>query len=89
MIQKIRHTGLRKPHQDDSAAKVNLATPPAHTCPLGRGFGAAGYGPTRRPASRAEGAADGHVVCEGVGELAGDVPIRGPCATDVDFEDYH
>lgn len=50
---------------------------PAHTCPLGRGFGAAGYRPTRRLASRAEGAADGHVVGEGVGELADDVPIRG------------
>lgn len=79
MIQKIRHKGLRKPCQDDSAAKVNLATQqaPAHTCPLGRGFGAAGYRPTRRLASRAEGAADGHVVGEGVGELADDVPIRG------------
>lgn len=78
MIQKIRRTGLKELYEDDSVAKARpRGQALAHTCPLGRGFGAAGYGPTRRPASRAEGAVDGHVVGESVGKLADDIPIRG------------
>jgi len=92
VIQKIRHTGLKKLYEDDSAAKVN----PDHAGKLRRTLARLGAasGPQDMdlPGYRLHELKEQRTGTWWV-KVSGNWRVtfrfEGSCATDVDFEDYH
>ena len=92
MIQRIRHKGLKKLYEEDSAAKVN----PDHADKLRRIL--ARLDAASRPQDmdlpgyrlhKLKGEYEGHWAVDVSGNWRVTFRFQGSCATDVDFEDYH
>ena len=92
MIQKIRHKGLKKLYEDDSAAKVNpehtdklrriLARLDASTTPVDVDL--PGYG-----LHKLRGDLKGHWAVKVSGNWRVTFRFEAGHATDVDYQDYH
>ena len=92
MIQKIRHKGLKKPYEDDSAAKVSPDHADKLRCILARLDAASGPQDMDLPGDRLhepKGQRTGTWCVKVLGNWRVTFRFEGPCATDVDFEDYH